>query len=161
MTPPTSSVDPQVREARLYRLSFGMLGGSEFLPRKFKSRLDVHAGIVEGIPYAALIHLVESIQALDEDDIVGVLGVSARTLRRQRVNASKPMPADLASRAWLFAETLAQASEIFGGRQEAERWLSRPAVGLGGQRPIELLRTLQGAELVHDFLGRLEYGVYA
>jgi uncharacterized protein (DUF2384 family) len=33
-------------------------------------------------------------------------------------------------------------------------------MGLDGQRPIDLLQTVQGAELVNDFLGRLEYGVY-
>ena len=71
------------------------------------------------------------------------------------------MPADLASKAWLFAETLAQATEIFGGKEEAECWMSKPAMGLDGQRPIELLQTVQGAELVNDFLTRLEYGVYS
>ena len=33
-------------------------------------------------------------------------------------------------------------------------------MGLDGKRPIELLQTVQGAELVTDFLTRLEYGVY-
>ena len=70
------------------------------------------------------------------------------------------MPADLASKTWLFAETLAKATEIFGSREEAERWMSKPAMGLDGERPIDLLQTVQGAELVNDFLGRLEYGVY-
>ena len=70
------------------------------------------------------------------------------------------MPTDLASKTWLFAETLAKATEIFGGKEEAERWMSKPAMGLDRQRPIELLQTVQGAELVNDFLGRLEYGVY-
>ena len=44
------------------------------------------------------------------------------------------------------------------GKEEAER--SQEAMGLSGVRPIELLRTVQGAELVKEFLGRLEYGVY-
>ena len=70
------------------------------------------------------------------------------------------MQADLASKNWLLAETLAKATEIFGSKEEAERWMSKPAMGLDGKRPIELLQTVQGAELVNDFLGRLEYGVY-
>lgn len=71
------------------------------------------------------------------------------------------MPADLASNTWLFTETLAKASEVFGGREEAEDWMNRPAIGLGGQRPIEMLQTVQGTELVNDFLTRLEYNVYS
>lgn len=58
------------------------------------------------------------------------------------------------------AETLAKATDIFGTKDEAERWMSRPAMGLDGQRPIDLLQTVQGTELVNDFLVRLEYGVY-
>lgn len=70
------------------------------------------------------------------------------------------MPTDLASRTWLFAETLAKATEVFGGRAQAEGWMSREAMGLDGARPIDLLTTVQGAELVNEFLGRLEHGVY-
>lgn len=70
------------------------------------------------------------------------------------------MPAELASRTWHFAEILAKATEVLGGRDDAERWLMREAMGLDGARPIDLLRTVQGAELVKEFLGRLEHGVY-
>ena len=71
------------------------------------------------------------------------------------------MPPDLASRTWHFAEVLAQAAEVMGGHDAAERWMAAPAAGLDGARPIELMRTLQGAELVSDLLGRLEHGVYS
>jgi uncharacterized protein (DUF2384 family) len=38
--------------------------------------------------------------------------------------------------------------------------MSSEVMGLDGARPIELLRTVQGAELVNEFLVRLEHGVY-
>ncbi len=59
-----------------------------------------------------------------------------------------------------FATMLAKAAEVFGSVGEAERWMVRQVMGLDGQRPVELLRTPEGAELVNDFLVRLEYGVY-
>ena len=58
------------------------------------------------------------------------------------------------------AEVLTQAIIVFGGKVPAKRWMRRPAMGLNGQRPNDLLRTPQGAEMVSDFLTRLEYGVY-
>jgi putative toxin-antitoxin system antitoxin component (TIGR02293 family) len=70
------------------------------------------------------------------------------------------MPTELGSKTWMLAETVAKASEVFGGREAAERWMVKPAMGLDGMRPIDLLRTSQGAELVNEFLERLEYGVY-
>jgi putative toxin-antitoxin system antitoxin component (TIGR02293 family) len=54
----------------------------------------------------------------------------------------------------------AKAVEIFGSKEEAELWLRRPAMGLDGQRPIDLLKSPEGKQLVEEFLARLEHGVY-
>ncbi|TIX82762.1 MAG: DUF2384 domain-containing protein, partial [Mesorhizobium sp.] len=60
-----------------------------------------------------------------------------------------------------FAEILSKATDVFGSQAEAEQWLERPAIGLDQRRPIDLLATPAGVELVEDYLERLEYGVYA
>jgi putative toxin-antitoxin system antitoxin component (TIGR02293 family) len=59
-----------------------------------------------------------------------------------------------------FAEILAKATELFGSLQEAEHWLARPAIGLNRQRPVDLLATPAGVELVETFLSQIEFGVY-
>jgi putative toxin-antitoxin system antitoxin component (TIGR02293 family) len=148
-------------EDRFYSLSTRYLGGKKFWHHRPTSRSDVHSAILSGVPYGSLIYFVNQVKGLDEGDVAKVLGISTRTLRRQSETPDKQMPTDLASKAWLFAETLAKATEIFGGKEEAERWMSKPAMGLDGQRPIDMLQTGQGAELVNDFLTRLEYGVYS
>jgi putative toxin-antitoxin system antitoxin component (TIGR02293 family) len=148
-------------QARIYALSRSYLGGKKFSPREVSGKVDVHSAIVKGVPYGAVIFLVNQVKELDEGDVAKVLGISTRTLRRLSETPQKQMPPELASKAWLFAETLAKATQVFGGKEEAERWMSRPAMGLNHQRPIDLLQTVQGAELVDDFLTRLEYGVYS
>ena len=70
------------------------------------------------------------------------------------------LPMDESERVWRFAEILAQATRVFGSQVEAERWLSHPAIGLEGRKPIELLTTHPGARLVAQYLTRIEYGVY-
>ncbi|MET3755907.1 putative toxin-antitoxin system antitoxin component (TIGR02293 family) [Rhizobium binae] len=60
-----------------------------------------------------------------------------------------------------FAEILTKAAGIFASHAEAEQWLERPAIGLDQRRPIDLLGTPAGLELIEDYLDRLEYGVYA
>lgn len=158
--PPYAAQPGDPDEARFYQRSASLLGGRKYWPRPVASRSEVHEAIVGGVAWGSLLHLREQVKTLEEADIARVLGISPRTLRRQYSAPQKPMPADLASRAWLFAETLARAGETFGSRERAEEWLAAPAMGLDGHRPIELLQTVQGAELVHDFLGRLEHGVY-
>jgi putative toxin-antitoxin system antitoxin component (TIGR02293 family) len=162
-TSPSSVVqDIAAREAHLLHLSSELLGVDKKFGKTLNSRMDVHSAIVAGaLQYSALIVLISRFKALPEGDVVNVLGISTRTLRRQRETPKKAMPPDLASKTWLFAETLAKASEVFGGKEQAEAWMDRPAMGLDGQRPIEMLQTVQGAEIVNDFLTRLEYNVYS
>ncbi|MEK8050950.1 antitoxin Xre/MbcA/ParS toxin-binding domain-containing protein [Ideonella sp. DXS22W] len=137
------------------------MGGRRWFKTVPQSRAEIHGALVKGVPYAILVNLVDHLTALSADEVAEAVGISARTLRRQKEQPAKLMPPDLASRTWQLAEILAQASAVFGGREAAERWMAHPALGLDGARPIDLLRTLQGAELVTEFLGRLEHGVYS
>ena len=60
----------------------------------------------------------------------------------------------------MHAEAFALATQLFGGEDQARQWMAGPVLGLDGQRPSDLLRSMKGAEVVRDFLIRLEYGVY-
>jgi putative toxin-antitoxin system antitoxin component (TIGR02293 family) len=88
------------------------------------------------------------------------IGMSLRTLQRRRADPSQPLSVDQSGRVWRFAEILAKATEVMGSQRDAEEWLSEPAIGLNGQRPVDLLATTAGTELVVNFLGQIEYGVY-
>jgi putative toxin-antitoxin system antitoxin component (TIGR02293 family) len=55
---------------------------------------------------------------------------------------------------------LATATRVFGSREQAERWLLEPAMGLDWCRPIDLLESADGAVRVERFLGQIEYCVY-
>jgi putative toxin-antitoxin system antitoxin component (TIGR02293 family) len=68
--------------------------------------------------------------------------------------------AEVSSRTWKFAEMVAKATSVFGDKHAAEAWMLRPALGLDGKRPFDLLETETGREVVEDFLGRIEYSVY-
>jgi putative toxin-antitoxin system antitoxin component (TIGR02293 family) len=137
-----------------------LLGGSRFLKGKPSSQAEIHAAVVEGIPYSMLFFLTDNCKGVAEEDVASVLGVSTRTLRRQKDTPEKIMPADLGSRTWMLAETLAKAEDVMGSKEDAQRWLVEEAMGLDGARPIDLMCTMQGANLVSQFLERLKHGVY-
>lgn len=137
-----------------------LLGGRRTFKHWPQSRAEIHGVLVQGLPSTVLVSLLDQLDGLAPDDVAAALGLSSRTLRRLRDQPTRPLPADLASKAWQLAETLAQASGVFGDAAAAQRWLAAPAMGLDGARPIDLLRTLQGGELVTEFLGRLAHGVY-
>nr|WP_272938935.1 antitoxin Xre/MbcA/ParS toxin-binding domain-containing protein [Aeromonas veronii] len=43
---------------------------------------------------------------------------------------------------------------------KALSWINRPAWGLGGKRPAEVLSTALGAQAVIVLVGRIQHGVY-
>jgi putative toxin-antitoxin system antitoxin component (TIGR02293 family) len=64
------------------------------------------------------------------------------------------------TRALYYAEVLEMATEVLGSRELAEQWMVKPARGLDGELPIDLISNSVGYELVTDFLTRMDYGVY-
>jgi putative toxin-antitoxin system antitoxin component (TIGR02293 family) len=94
-----------------------------------------------------------------EDGVCGV-AVSVRTLQRHKNTPVVHLDVQQSGRTWKFAEILAKANRVLDSQDEAEQWLRRPAIGLDQKRPIDLLTTPAGVQLVEDYLGRLEYNVY-
>jgi putative toxin-antitoxin system antitoxin component (TIGR02293 family) len=138
-----------------------ILGGAKVLKRTLKGPLDAHELLLRGLPGAALTYLVESLALLrDPASLEKAVGMSLRTFQRRKGNPTRTLSPEQSGRTWKFAEILAKASAALGSREEAERWLERPAIGLDRHRPIDLLATPAGIEIVETHLERLEYGVY-
>jgi putative toxin-antitoxin system antitoxin component (TIGR02293 family) len=139
-----------------------LLGGTRVIRRKLRHSLDIHEALRQGLPAAALTHLIDNVALLHDHALLELaVGMSLRTFQRFKLAPTRPLSAEQSGRAWKFAEILAKATAVLGTQDEAEEWLVRPASGLDQRRPIELLATQAGARLVEDFLERLEYGVYA
>jgi len=138
-----------------------ILGGRKVLKRTLRRPLDAHQLLLEGLPSAALTHLVESLALLnDPASLEKAVGISLRTFQRRKANPAKLLNQEQSGRTWKFAEILAKATAVLGSRAEAEQWLERPAIGLEQHRPIDLLATTAGVEVVEDHLERMKYGVY-
>jgi putative toxin-antitoxin system antitoxin component (TIGR02293 family) len=107
----------------------------------------------------SLLHRLVFLKATSPS-LMKALGISQRTLQRRRETPAKKLTPDQSGRTWKFAEVLSKATQVFGSQQRAEEWLNKPALGLDRKRPIDLLTTPAGTELVETYLTRLEYGVY-
>ena len=127
-----------------------------------QNSIETHEMLLHGLPTKALVHLVKNFAFLRWDKSFALaVGMSQRTYQRHTSKMTKPLNPEQSGRTWKLAEILAKAIAVFGSKEEAEKWLEQPATGLGQRRPIDLLATPAGVELVENFLVRLEYGVYA
>ena len=151
---------PMTEAAQLERVA-QLLGGPRILQRELRNPLDAHEMLLQGLPGKALGHLVDNLMMLRKTaSLEKAIGMSLRTFQRRKEAPAKPLSQEQSGRTWKFAEILAKATALLGSQEEAEQWLERPAIGLDQRRPIDLLATPAGVEMVEDFLERLEYGVY-
>jgi len=139
-----------------------LFGGSEALKHRVATPLDAHEMILEGIPGRAFENLVDGLSVISPSEAFeSAIGMSLRTFQRYKANTMRVLSPEQGSRAWNFASALARATVVFGSQAEAEGWMLRPAMGLNERRPIDLLATTAGTELVQTYLDRMDYGVYA
>lgn len=153
--------EPTSSEEQRFASISEFLGGSKVFPKGHGPRtyLEAHEALVRGLPGTSLGYLVDHLEHLDWSAIEKAVAMSLRTFQRVK-HDRKPLELDHSSRIWKLAEILAKATSVFGSQQKAERWLDSPAQGLNGRRPVELLATQTGTELVEQLLERLDYGVY-
>ncbi len=160
--PLRKTIPPQPEpETQLIDRVWGLMGGAPVLGPRITSPIEAHELLLAGLPGDALHHLVDNLLVLDTNlSLASAVGLSRRTFQRSKVAPSKPLSVEQSGRAWKFAEILSRATDVFGSQEDAERWLERPAIGLDQRRPIDLLATTAGVEIVETFLRRLEHGVY-
>ena len=148
-------------ELELQRVA-NLLGGARILRHSLKNPLDAHEMLLRGLPGRSLVHLIDSLVILQMNgSLQRAVGMSLRTFQRTKTMQTKPLSHEQSGRTWKFAEVLAKATDVLGSQEEAEQWLERPAIGLDQRRPIDLLATPAGVEMVEELLTRLEYGVYS
>jgi putative toxin-antitoxin system antitoxin component (TIGR02293 family) len=138
-----------------------LLGGSRILRPNVRNPLDAHELLLQGLPGKALSHLIDNLVVIGGTGAFEkAVGMSLRTFQRRKDAPGKPLSQEQSGRTWKFAAILVKATAVLGSQAEAEQWLEGPAMGLDQRRPIDLLATPAGVEMVEDFLERLEYDVY-
>lgn len=157
-----SHVHVHSKDGRRVDRVIGFLGGKEVIAREIASPMDTHLVISRGLPKRSVTHLLDSLTVVHDRSVLsGALGMSLRTQQRLKSEPEEALSVEVSGKAWQFAETLAHASEVFGTQEAAERWLETPATALEGAKPIDLLSTPPGSEMVRTLLTRIEFGVYA
>lgn len=121
------------------------------------SQMDLHHIVLAGLPAAQVAQFLSAFKSIPKSELLAVLGVSKRTLQRRK---ALTLPPAVSGAVLDMAGILRTAVSILGSREEAEHWLAQPAVAFRGQRPIELLATRQGTQLVRNQLACMEHGVY-
>lgn len=118
------------------------------------SETEIHDSIVHGFPAARLIELCEQgeMTPIERDQIIPL-----RTLKT-RLSKEQPLTVDESDRFFRTAHITAMAQSVFGGRDKAKRWLTKPKERFNGQSPMSMLVTIQGTRQVEEALFQIAEG---
>ncbi|HJW16787.1 MAG TPA: antitoxin Xre/MbcA/ParS toxin-binding domain-containing protein [Flavisolibacter sp.] len=133
--------------------------GSTRLKPAIESDFDVIGMGEDGITKAAIEDLTAHMGITRKAMAEEVLGLSVKTLERKM--PKEKLDRQTSSHAIEIAKIMQHAFEVFGDEDKVKRWMSKENRALNNLRPVILLRTLTGINMVNDILGRIQEGVYS
>ena len=115
------------------------------------------AQLKAGLPTTSFDQLRSSLNLTDHA-LAKIVQISKRTLDRRRLTGR--LSTEESERLLRLAQVLDMAIVVLGSREKAEKWLKKPARGLGGEIPLDYSDTQLGASEVITLLGRIAHGVF-
>lgn len=112
----------------------------------------------EGLPASTIGNLATHL-GLSVSEFSALLPISERTI--QRYTSEKQLSKGISDHLLQIARIYAKSVEVFEHKEHAVSWLKTPCPALGNLRPLDLLDTYSGVELVLNELNRIDYGVFA
>jgi len=89
-----------------------------------------------------------------------VFEISTKTLYTYR-QSGKKLPVRLNEQILKLEELYKKGIELFGSANEFNKWLKSESFGLGNTKPVNLLNSITGIDLVYEELVRIEFGATA
>lgn len=138
-------------------LTYEILGGAQFMPKKPVSMIDFVTAGNNGIPKLSVIHLSE-VMDVPMKEMAMLLNVSYKTLGRKK--STDILDSLSSSLSIEIANTIANGLSVFESTDKLNHWLQKENRALQGKKPFDLLNTPTGIKMVNRVLGRIEEGVY-
>lgn len=113
----------------------------------------------KGIAYNLFEEIVKS-SSLTIKEWSRILHITERTIQRYKKEKRK-FESLQSERIIEIAKLQLKGTEVFGSKEYFEEWMNSKIVALGNIRPIDLLDSSFGIDLLTDELGRIEHGVLA
>ena len=130
---------------------------SIFGDRKLDSRLDFISLTREGLSMGTL-KKIQAYTSLSIKELAVLLPISERQLVRYKDDHI--LRKDISSHLIQLAELFEHGYEVFE-EEHFRKWMRSKIRVLDNNRPIDLLDTAIGIQIVNDIIGRIDHGVYS
>jgi len=126
------------------------------LKKKIRTPLDFVELSKKGVSKKGLSALADHLK-LGLPLMAELLSINVRTI--QRYASEKVFPRTVSEHILRIAIITVRGEEAFGSRESFRSWLNAPNTALGDKKPLDLLASDFGRDMVLDELGRLEHGI--
>lgn len=123
------------------------------------SDFDVVDRATAGVSRASFDNLALRLGVSKKTMAEDILSVSVKTIERKQ--PQEKLDKRTSSHAIEIARIIQHAYKVFENEEKVKRWLNLENRALGNRKPLVLLETFSGINLVNDVLGRIEEGVYS
>ncbi len=89
-----------------------------------------------------------------------VFEISPKTLYTYK-SSNKILPVRIKEQILKLEELFKKGVELFGSKDHFNKWLKSESYGLGGTKPIDMINSITGIDLVYEELIRIEFGATA
>ena len=131
------------------------LGGQAILGHAILSSWDLFNLVHQGIPAEAAEYVLET-GTLTKHEFNRLISPERTYMRRLK---EKKLSFEESDKLIRFARIRAFASSVLGEDKEADAWLREPNIMLHDARPLDMLDSDSGAQLVENLLGRIAHGI--
>ncbi len=125
----------------------------------FKNRMLLVHAIREGVSFD-FFNLIKEKTPFSDDDWASFLGISTKSLQRNKAKDSfvfKPLQSE---KIFELAEVTNLGNQVFDNENSFYSWLKTPTFALGNLKPMDLLKDSYGKELVLSELYKIDQGIF-
>jgi putative toxin-antitoxin system antitoxin component (TIGR02293 family) len=129
-------------------------------PTFLNDKFLVARAVKRGVPFD-LFEEIKSNAPFSDQQWSEYLHINIRTLQRynkEKDHVFKPLQSE---KIFELAEVIHTGYKVFDSPEDLSTWLNSPSLALGNIKPVSLLDSSYGIDLVLAELNRIEYGVFA
>ena len=125
----------------------------------FKNRMLLVHAIREGVSFD-FFSLIKEKTPFNDEDWAGFLGISTKSLQRNKAKESFVFKPIQSEKIFELAEVTNLGNEVFDDESSFYSWLNSPSFALGNLKPMELLKDSYGKEMVLAELYKIDQGIF-
>ena len=104
------------------------------------------------------LRLVKKVSDLSDEKLSASLNLNVKTFRTYKNSKSTKLKADLQEHTIVLLSLIKHGIEVFGSKENFNKWLEHDNFHLGMRKPIEYLNTISGIKFIDNRITGIEFG---